>query len=106
MDSEYSPVCSDIEDQDEVSENQSNDEKSSTPDDPTVTRSSDILRLLDECTRDENVLEDVQQSDDDETEICKYVNDPVRGQPALGKDLVLFVWINMVKTTLSKMDVI
>lgn len=80
MDSEYSPVCSDIEDDvatagpstssGEVASNVSNpsgDEQMASTS-GTLAQSSEILRLLDECSRVDSVLDDAEQSEDDELE--------------------------------------
>lgn len=70
VDSEYSPVCSDIEDELLASSGDAaSTSSSSAPTGGSFSQNSEIMRLLDECSRAESVLDDAHETDDDEMEI-------------------------------------
>lgn len=70
VDSEYSPVCSDIEDETLATNGDSASTSSNIgTQTATTSHSSEIMRLLDECSRVESVIDDAQVSDDEEMNI-------------------------------------
>lgn len=71
MDSEYSPVCSDIEE-----DTQADDVGAGTALEKATDveqHSMSVMKLLEECSRVENELDDPEQSDEDEeVETCMF----------------------------------